>query len=250
MLHDGLAGAEGAGDGGGAALGHGEEGVHDALTGEQGGLGGILVLVGPAHTDGPLLHHGEVMLLPLVVHQHGHGVQHREGAGLDGLDGAAHSGGDHDLVEDGGGLLDGADDVAAHHLVALLGGGHEVPLLLPVQGGDLDAAGDGGAGDLHDALQGALDAVVDVFDEAGTQLHGQGGAGGLHRRAGTQAGGLLVDLDGGGVAVHGEDLTDEALLAHADHVGHVGVRKSGGHHQRSGDFDNLSAAQIFRPSFG
>ena len=64
----------------------------------------------------------------------------------------------------------------------------------------------------------------------------------------TQAGGLLVDLDGGGVAVHGEDLADEALLTHADHVGHIGVFQARGYHQRSRNLDNLSA-QIYRPSF-
>ena len=250
MLHDGLAGAEGPGDGGGAALGHGEHGIHDALAGEKGRLGGIFVFVGAAHTDGPFLRHGEGHHVPLGGAQGGHGVQHGEGAGLDGLQGAAHLGRDHDLVEDGGGLLDGADDVAALHLVAGLGGGLEVPVLLAVQGRDLDAAGNGGAGDLHDALQGPLDAVVDIFDQAGAQLHRQGGAGGFYRRAGAQAGGLLIDLDGGGVPVHGEDLADEALLAHADHVGHVGVRKSRGDHQRAGDFYDLSAAQIYRPSFG
>lgn len=64
VLHHRLARAEGPGDGGGAALGHGEQGVHDALAGEQRGSGGILVLVGPPYADGPLLHHGQRVLLP------------------------------------------------------------------------------------------------------------------------------------------------------------------------------------------
>ena len=84
-------------------------------------------------------------------------------------------------------------------------------------------------------------AVVDIFNDARAQLHGQGGAGGLYHRAGAQAGGLLIDLDGGGVAVHGEDLADEALIPHPDHVGHVGVSEPRGHHQRAGDLDNFTA---------
>ncbi len=204
--------------------------------------GAILVLVGPAHADGPLLHHGQRVLLPLLVHHHGHRVQHGEGAGLDGLHGALQGGGHHDLVEHHAGLLDGAQHVAADHLVAGLGHGGEVPLLLPVQGGHLHATGQVVVPRLpHDALQGALDAVVDVLNDAGAQLHAHGRAGGLHHRAGAQAGGLLVHLDGRRIAVHVQNLADQALLAHPHHVGHVGVLQPRRHHQRAGDLDNFSA---------
>ena len=138
-------------------------------------------------------------------------------------------------------LGDGADDVAAHHLVANGGGGGELPLLLLVQGGDFHATGDAGAHLLHDLLQGALDAVIDTLDHAGAQLHAHGGAGGLHHGAGAQAGGLLIDLDGGGVALHGQNLADQPLGAHTDHVGHIGVRQARGHNQRSGYFHNFTA---------
>lgn len=39
-----------------------------------------------------------------------------------------------------GGLLHGAKHIAAHHVVAHLGGGNEVPLLLVVNGGYLNAS--------------------------------------------------------------------------------------------------------------
>ena len=38
-----------------------------------------------------------------------------------------------------------------------------------------------------------------------------------------EAGGLLVDLYRSTVAVHLDDLTDQALAADADHVEHIGV---------------------------
>ena len=144
-------------------------------------------------------------------------------------------------MEHHAGLLDGTDHIAADDLIACLGHRREVPLLLPAQRGDLDTAGDIGARLLHDLLQRALDAVVNILDQAGAQLHRQGGAGGDHLGAGAQAGRLLIDLDGGGVPVHVQDLADQTLLAHADHVGHIRVLHPGGDDQRAGNLDNLSA---------
>ena len=151
-------------------------------------------------------------------------------------------------MQDGGGLLDLAEEVAGGDLVAYLGSGDKVPLLLPVQRRDLDAAGDAGAAALgHDRLQRTLDTVVDVLQQAGTKLHGQGRAGGDDLSAGAEAGGLFVDLDGGGVAGHGQDLADEPLLTDADHVGHIGIGHTGGDHQRAGNLDNF--AHCLEPSF-
>ena len=242
MLHHGLAGAEGAGNGRRTTLGNGEHGVDDALTGGQRPLGGILLGVGAAHTDGPLLHHGELHFPALLGAEDSHGL-------MDGVlalgghlhDGAAHFRGHHDLVEHHGGLRHGADDVAAHHLCAFLHGGGELPLLLGVQGGDFHTTGDAGAHLLHDLLQRALDAVVDALDHAGPQLDAHGSTGGDHFRARAETGGLLIDLDGGRVALHGQDLADQAAGTHADHVGHIGVPEAGGDHQRAGDFHNFTA---------
>ena len=252
MLHHRLAGAEGAGDGGGAPLGHGEEGVHDPLSGLEGHHRGILVLIGAAHTDRPFLHHGQLHPGAVLLFQHGHRLGDGKGAALDGHDGPLHSGGQHDLVEDGLGLLDRAQHIATHHPGPGLDGRGERPLLLPVQGGHLHAPGESVASaDLPDDLQRALDPVVNILDQAGAQLHGQGRAGGDHLSAGPQSGGLLIDLDGGGVPSHIQDLADQALLAHTDHVGHVGLLHPCGHHQRAGDLDDLSHRLItfFRVNF-
>ena len=149
-------------------------------------------------------------------------------------------------MEDDFRLGHGAQHVAAHHLVAHFGDGGVGPLLRAGDGVHLHAAGQVvGAGLLDDLLQRALDAVVDVLDDAGAQLYAQGRAGGDHRRAGSKAGGLLIDLDGGPVAGHVQDLTDQALLAYADHVGHVGVGQTVGHHQGAGDLDDFSLTHSF-----
>ena len=154
-------------------------------------------------------------------------------------------------MEHHAGLLDRSDHVAALDLVAHLGHGGEGPLLLPAQGRDLDSAGDVGARLVHDLLQRTLDTVVDIFNEAGPQLHRQGGAGGNHLGARPQTGGLLVDLDGGGIPVHIQDLADQTLFAHADHVGHVGVFHPGGYHQRTGNLNNFahSVSTFFQGRF-
>ena len=241
MLHDGLAGAEGAGDGGGAALGNGEHGVDDTLAAVHGTGGHVLALIGSGHTDGPALHHGQLVLFALLVLHDGDHVGDHVLAALHAQDLAGNAAGHHDLVEDGAGLLHGAQHIARDDLVAGLGDGHEVPLLRPVQGGHVGAAGDGIAGQGAHLGQGALDAVIDVVQHAGSEFDGHGHPGGDDLGAGSEAGGLLIDLDGGAVACHIQDLADQALRAHAHHVGDVGVCQTLGHDKRTGYFGNSSA---------
>ena len=52
--------------------------------------------------------------------------------------------------------------------------------------------------------------------------------------------------------MHLDDLADEALLAHPDHVRHVGGRQAVGYHQRAGDLDNFthSVLPFFLPHTG
>ena len=58
--------------------------------------------------------------------------------------------------------------------------------------------------------------------------------------AGAETGRLLVYLNGGPVAGHIQDLSDQMLGAYAHHIRHAGVRHAVGHHQRAGDFDDLT----------
>ena len=77
---------------------------------------------------------------------------------------------------------------------------------------------------------------------------GSSDLGGLHRGSGAKAGGLLIDLNGSRIPLHGQDLADEALGAYPHHVGHISVGQAGGNHQRAGNLHNFTA-QIHIPSF-
>ena len=244
VLHHCLSRTEGTGDCRRAALGHGEHGVDGALTCGKRPAGRIFFHIGPSHTDRPLLHHGQRHLPALGRHQHRHLVLYRKGTAADGLNGAAELGRNHDLMKDGSRFLDGTDHIAAGDLGALADRCRKVPLLLPVQGGDLHAPGDIGSGLLPDLLQGTLDTVVNVFNNAGAQLHAHGRTGGLHHCAGAKAGSLLIDLDGGRVTLHGEDLADQALGSYTDHVRHIGIGQAGGYHQRAGYLHNFTAQSV------
>ena len=246
MLHHRLAGAEGAGHGGGTALGDGEHGVDDTLAGLQGSLRRELLLIGAAYADRPFLHHGQLPYLAVCGADTGDGLGnvvlpglcqpfHRTGQAV----------GNHDLVQHDLRLGNGAQYVTGRHTVADPGHGSELPQLLPVQRRHLDAAGDVGAHTAHDLLQRTLDAVINILDQAGTQLHAQRRAGGDHIRAGAEARGLLVYLNGSPVTGHIQDLSDQLLLAYAHHVRHAGVRHAVGHHQRAGDFNDLT--HLFAP---
>mgnify|MGYP007000007867 CR=1 FL=1 len=59
---------------------------------ESSGFWGILVLVGPPHADGPLLHHGQLYPGAVLPFQHGHCFGDGIGAGLDGDDLPLHPG--------------------------------------------------------------------------------------------------------------------------------------------------------------
>ena len=233
MLHHGLAGTEGPGDCGGTALGDGKHGIDNTLAGVHGPAGDVLLLIGSCDTDGPTLDHGELMLHALGILHHGHHVFHNVLAALHADDLAGDAVGDHDLMQDGAGLLDGAQHIAGIDLVAGLCHGDEVPLLLPVQGRNIDASGDAVAGLGTHLGQGALDAVIDVIQHAGAKLHGHGHAGGDDLSAGAKAGGLFVDLDGSLVAGHIKDLADQPLRANTHNVGYVGVCQALGHDKRS-----------------
>ena len=238
MLHDGLARAEGAGDGGRAALGDGEHGVDHALAGLQRSGGGELLAEGTTHADGPLLRHGQLALVAVL----------RADAGDDLVDRVVPRGGEpdeftgeavryHDAVQDGFRLRDGAEHVAASDGAADGSGGREGPLLFTRQGRGLHAAGDVWPLQAHDLLERALDAVIDVADEAGAELHGQRRAGAHDLRAGAEPARLLIDLDGGAASRHIQNLSDQPLFADADDVGHVGRFQSIGHDQRAGYLD-------------
>ncbi len=226
MLDDGLTGTERSGNRGNTALGDGEEAVDDTLTGDQRGVGSELGLVGTALTDRPLLGHGDIHIALFGLNDR-YGLADIEGAGLDRLDLSGNPVGDHYLLCNNGCLLDSSDDVTGFNLVADSRCSHEVPLLLLIEGGNFDTAGQPvRAGHLHDDVQGPLDTIVDGTNEAGSEVNRKGNLHGLDGLAGSETGRLFVYLYGSLVTVHLDDLADQSFLADTDDIVHIGIAHS------------------------
>ena len=149
-------------------------------------------------------------------------------------------------MDDDLGLLHGAEDVAAHDGVADMHGGEEVPFCVALQRGDLHAALQVVAGDPHDRVQRALDAVVDRADQARPELDAHRLPGGFDGRAGAEAGGLLVNLDRRLVAVDLYDFADQPLVADAHDVEHVRVAHAAGNDERTGYFFDCAFAHLLQ----
>ena len=115
------------------------------------------------------------------------------------------------------------DEISGNDVISFFHQRLKLPELIPVKGRHLDAPGDAGAGDGPDRLQRALNAVINRFNHAGAQFHGKGCAGGLHHVPGADAGGFFINLNGGLVAAHLQDLADQLLGANPYHIGHVGI---------------------------
>ena len=164
MLDNGLAAAERTGYGCYTALGDGEQRVDDTLAGNHGLRGRQFLFIGTAAAHRPglehrVLRHVSVFILDLVNR-----IQYGRFAAVHPFHGAFLPGRQHDLVQYGRGLLDHADDVAAHYMVADAHLGFKLPFLLAVQLGNLYAAGDTVARLLVQYVQGTLDAVEDTLD--------------------------------------------------------------------------------------
>ena len=245
VLYHGLTRAEGAGNAGGTALGDGEQSVDGTLTRDHRLGGGELLLVGAGHTDGPLLGEHDVLDSAVLQLELTDTVGNAEITGIQLHDGALLTGRAHDLVGDDLGLLHRAVDVARGNGVAVAEGGLEVPELIPIQSGLVNTLDDVGAILLPHGLQGALDTVVNGGDEAGAQLHRQRRARRHHLVAAAQSRGLLVDLDGGAVAVHLDDLTDQTSLTDTHHVEHIGIPHPLGDDQRTGYLQNFSFYHVY-----
>ena len=240
VLHDRLAAAEGAGHGRHTALGDGEQGIDDPLTRDHRRGGSHLLLVGTGTTYRPALEHGHLVDVPAVG-------QSRDRLGDvevtlgDLVDHAFDPVGYHDLVQDDGGLLDHAQDVARLHGLAHVLDGHEVPQFVVVEIGDLHAADDTVAEALGDLVQRTLDAVEDALDQTGSELHRQGHTRADHLVAHAQSRRLLVDLDGGAIVTQLDDLADQPVFAYLDDVVDLGVGHAFRHDQRSGYFYDFAS---------
>ena len=67
---------------------------------------------------------------------------------------------------------------------------------------------------------------------------------GDHLGTGAEAGGLFIDLNGSLIAGHIQDLSDQTLGAHTDHVRHIGIFQTLCNDQRAGYLEDLSFYHI------
>lgn len=190
LRNDRLSTSEGAGDGNSTTLDGGEQGVQHTLTNNEGAVGGLLLSGGTRHTNGPGLHHAVLGLVAVELDLEDLLVDGVAALGGDLGDGSSRARREEDLVGcDEGVLVDGAPDIAAREVVADLHVRGEVPLLLAVEGIRGDATGDVDAlGEIGDLLEGSLDTVVDVVEQAGAEFDGE-------RLSGSHDG--VTDLDTG-----------------------------------------------------
>mmetsp|Transcript_58539 Transcript_58539/g.154144 ORF Transcript_58539/g.154144 Transcript_58539/m.154144 type:complete len:435 (-) Transcript_58539:80-1384(-) len=233
-----LAAAEGAGHRRGAALRDREQGVDDALAREQRGVALKLLHGGPSHAHRPPLEEVHDVRLARLLHHADLGLKVVLAGGHDARHPAADVGVHHDEVFlEETVLADHADNVAARHEVADLDmQRHVVPELVAVQGRHIDAARHEDAlGDLLNALQGALDTVVDTVQDAGSELQRERQACLDQGVADGEARGVLVHLDGRGVALQPDDLADERVLADADNLVHLRAGHELRHDERARD---------------
>mmetsp|Transcript_125902 Transcript_125902/g.187926 ORF Transcript_125902/g.187926 Transcript_125902/m.187926 type:complete len:462 (-) Transcript_125902:85-1470(-) len=237
-----LAAAERARHSAGSAEHGREQSVEHTLASEERVVASELLSHGARVTHGPELGHGELLaaaarsldlddlLLQVVVAGRG-----------DPLDAARLARVHHDGVVDKLVLLDHAVDVSARDQRAngVVGRGAERPGLLHVQRLHVDTSGDEhGSGLLHDDLQRTLDSVENLVHDTRTQHHRQRLTGTLNRVTNAETGGLLVNLDGGGISLETDDLSDEAEGSDTHKLVHSGSLHLLGNHHGSGNLDD------------
>ena len=221
MLGHGLAGAETAGNRGGAAFCQGKQGVQNPLAGDQRHRGRVPFGHGPGNADGPLLGHSDLFFRPVGKLQRQKPLLYGIAAIGDHVQHVAFQvRRQHDLVDNGRRFRNLGDDSAGEKMVALFHGDVGVPALVHVQGVHVDAAADIKAGFSGDFAQGPFDAVKNVVEDAGGQRNGHRRTGSGHGFAGFHAGGFLVYLDDGVVGVEADDLPDQIFVSYIYHFVH------------------------------
>ena len=99
-------------------------------------------------------------------------------------------------------FLYGAENASGLHPIAGLRLGREGPFLRFVQGRRLDSGLEARAREAEQLPERPLDPVVDLADESGPEVYRERFPGGKHLLADAHSGIVLVDLNGGYLAVH------------------------------------------------
>eukprot|EP00754_Rhynchopus_humris_P024968 Rhum_TRINITY_DN14924_c11_g1::Rhum_TRINITY_DN14924_c11_g1_i2::g.129085::m.129085 len=248
---DRLAAPEGSRHGAGSALHGREQRVQHTLARLQRRLGTQLAVGGDGTrlTNGPLLDHGKLPLRSVLVQLHLQNVVlvgvlagRRNLRDLAAEADVAGRGREHDGVgRDQVVLTDHAVHVAVADHGAHLHRGGEGELLLVVQRRHVETLRDEHVSDhARDGLQRTLDTVEDLTEDAGSQLERQGLARTHNLVADRQTGSLLVHLDGGGVLLQTDDLTDQLGGAHLHKLVHGSAKHALTDHDGTGHGLNLA----------
>jgi hypothetical protein len=186
LRNDSLAASESTGNTHSTTLDTGEKRVEHTLADNQGAIGGQFLGGRTRNSYGPSVHHAvlglgavEVELQDLLVYS----VAALLG---DAGNGTLGAGREQDLVlAEETVLKDSTKDIATSDVVADLELARcEVPLLLAVEGGEIDTTGNVNAVRVvGDTLERALNTVVDGLHETGAKLDGQGLSGPEYRVA-------------------------------------------------------------------
>ena len=222
------------------ALGDREEGIDGALSRDQGLDRGNLLAVGPADADGPALDQGDLDAAGPVIFEHGHDIRDLEAARFDLPEDAGPAGSHHDAVLHQLSFGHDTDDVASRDPVTFFFYRLEFPYLVTVQGRREGATRNPVTLHVNQDVEGALNPVKDLSDQAGTQLNRQGGPARDDTFARTQARCFLIDLDRRLVAVHFDDFADQPLFRYFNDIEHVGVTHSFRDDQGAGYLDDFS----------
>ena len=198
----------------------GEEGVDNALTCykrlvDHKPLGG-----GSGLTDGPELTKGQLLFvsdfvlycdnvvvkLVFPVRRGKHDLSRKTGS-------------EHDFVHDCGGFGAGGVYLTFLQEVADLNGYRHVPFLFGVKGGGVASLYKGTELFL-DFGKRTFDTVEYIFKNSGAEHKGKGTSRSHNRLAGFQSHGHLIYLNGGGVVLNADDLSDQPFISHIDHFLH------------------------------
>ena len=221
MLGDGFTCAKGAGNRRTAALTQRKQRVNDPLTCHQRLGDGTPRLYRPWLPNGPGLSQFEINGFSGGSLDRNNRVLHGIAAVLrHGNHGAGLIGPQHTPVANHRGFIAlGIHLTRGEGIAGLYENGH-VPLLFRIQRGNMNATPDERAGGFFNAPEGTANSVENIAQQTRPQGNGHGRPLGNHRHAGNEPCGVLIDLDGGFIALHGDNLADEPLRPNADHIHH------------------------------
>jgi hypothetical protein len=220
LLDHRLAGAEATREGHRPPFGDGEEQIEDALTRDEGPVGGQPAGHGPRPAYGPAMREGQ----RCAVAESAKGIVDpiRSVPDLGDLSLAAWR--QQDAVLARASFVHDAEHVAAANGITRSKAGAELPARRRCQSRGLATGGEEVAVLEGERAQRPPDAVEHRAQQARSELRGERLSGAHHRLAHREPARLLEDLDGGGLSLDAYHLAHEAALAHA----HQLVERAGG----------------------